>query len=157
MKHLPTLINALTEAGLLQHLTAVSADGTFSLHAESKDKEQEVQSVIDATDNPPAIAVAQATAQANVNLLAGALIQEVLPLWKQANAQARMLEILERQVSGATLTPQEVSDRASVMGLWAWIKAVRSAAAAANLAISKVTDEAEVVSLVRNIVWPSKP
>lgn len=157
MKHLPTLLNALTEAGLLHHLTTVSADGTFALHEESKDKEQEVQSVIDATENPPAIAIALAAAQTNVDMAAGSVIQEVMPLWRQANAQARMLEILERQVSGAELTAQEVADRAAVMGLWAWIKAVRTAAAQAKKSLESVTDEEEIAKVVRSIKWPSRP
>lgn len=65
------------------------------------------------------------------------------PQWKQANMTARVVELIDKKISGP-LTPEESAEFSAIQGAWKWVKSVRQTSDAAE-ASGQSAD---------SVVWP---
>ena len=85
-----------------------------------------VATIEDAKPDKQKEAEATASAVKAIKVKAGADIIALAPEWKQRNALARMLELVNKKVDGGTLTAEEDAEVAAVESLWATVKAIRA-------------------------------
>jgi len=86
----------------------------------------DVATIEDAKSEAQKTAEATASAVKAIKVKAGADIIALAPEWKQRNALARMLELVNKKVDGGTLTAEEDAEVAAVESLWATVKAIRA-------------------------------
>jgi len=86
----------------------------------------DVDSLEDAKPDSQKTAEAKANAVKAIKAKAGADIVAIVPEYKQRNALARMLELVNKKVDGGTLTAEEDAEVAAVESLWATVKAIRA-------------------------------
>jgi hypothetical protein len=86
----------------------------------------DVATIEDAKSEAQKTAEATASAVKAIKVKAGADIIALAPEWKQRNALARMLELVNKKVDGGTLTAEEDAEVAVVESLWATVKAIRA-------------------------------
>jgi len=90
---------------------------------------------------------------ADVRAEAGARILAVLPDWKQRNLTARGVELTAK--GAANWSVDELAEWQAGQILWGWVKSVRAASDAFDLAISVTTDPETAVSM--SPAWPADP
>ena len=83
-----------------------------------------------------------------IKMKARDLILSQLPEWKQRNLSARFTELLEKQVSGKTLSTEESSEMVGIKGWWTWVKEVRS---------ESDRLEADTDLYIEDASWPEVP
>jgi len=86
----------------------------------------DVDDIEDAKSEAQKTAEATASAVEAIKVKAGADIVAIVPEYKQRNALARMLELVNKKVDGGTLTAEEDAEVAAVESLWATVKAIRA-------------------------------
>jgi len=86
----------------------------------------DVDSIEDAKSDTQKAAEAKAKAVASIKAKAGADIVAIVPEYKQRNALARMLELVNKKVDGGTLTDDEQSEVATMQSLWGTLAAIRA-------------------------------
>jgi len=86
----------------------------------------DVATIEDAKPDKQKAAEARASVVKSIKSKAGHAILALAPEWKQRNALARMLELVNQKVDGGTLTAEEDAEVAAVESLWATVKAIRA-------------------------------
>lgn len=83
-------------------------------------------------------------------------IVAALPEWKQANATARMTELL--LVGPAQWSPAEQAEADALRAAWAWVKAIRAKSDELEAAAAgKTLDEVDALAIFGDATWPAAP
>lgn len=82
--------------------------------------ETEIAAMLDDLAAPEKVTASDIKAEAERRIL------RIAPEWRQRNAIARGLELLEKRDGGTALTAAEEAERAAIQGMWSAIKAIRA-------------------------------
>lgn len=136
---------------------AISAAGhALRLHnnAPLADDEAAVQAIIDAFSGTDAVVPVVAAVKAK----ARDVIVARYPDWKQANMTARAVELTRIMAGGGALSPTESAELAALETAWAWIKSVRAASDAHEVALMELAQADDFAGIVGYDIaagWPA--
>lgn len=96
----------------------------------------------------------KARLKGSVNAQASQRINAVAPEWRQRNAIAAGVFMLNKVRGGETLSVQEEQDAAAAEALWQMINPIRAASNVASVNIDAAADHATAKAAADAVVWP---